>query len=412
MKLSAWLQLQRGIKTLYAHPLIAATPLWRKLNPQARYVAITGSAGKTTTKDLLVTALGGGPHAIGNDNSNNQPYGIARTMLRVRPWTRIVVQEFGASEPGGIARMARQFSHGVAVVLNVGNDHRSAFGGEDGIALEKGVLVETLPADGLALLNADDARVMAMASRTKARVITFGLASGDVRGRLIAAPWPSGVVVEVTAGNESVVIRTGLIAEHFALNVVAAVATAWALGTKLQDIVPRLADSTTLLGRATLQHLPGGVVFVRDDWKAPAWTLDQSLRILDRAKGTGQRYLVLGTLSDYGGDSRRAYRRAIAAGLTVAETVMLIGERASVMQAFAASHPGRVVSFATVREAADALAACVRPGDVVLLKGSNKADHLARIALRIQGRDVRCWQERCGRIKFCDDCAFVGRSSA
>jgi len=247
VKLSAWLQLQRGIKTLYAHPLIAATPLWRKLNPQARYVAITGSAGKTTTKDLLVTALGGGPHAIGNDNSNNQPYGTARTMLRVRPWTRIVVQEFGASEPGGIARMARQFSHGVAVVLNVGNDHRSAFGGEDGIALEKGVLVETLPADGLALLNADDARVMAMASRTKARVITFGLASGDVRGRLIAAPWPSGVVVEVTAGNESVVIRTGLIAEHFALNVVAAVATAWALGTKLQDIVPRLADSTTLL---------------------------------------------------------------------------------------------------------------------------------------------------------------------
>jgi UDP-N-acetylmuramyl pentapeptide synthase len=250
-----------------------------------------------------------------------------------------------------------------------------------------------------------------MGARTRARVVTFGIEAGDVRGRLLPSTWPAGIAVEITAGAQTVVIRTGLAAEHFLLNVTAAVAAATALGEPLPEVGARLEGATTLLGRATLQHVAGGVTLVRADWKSPVWTLPRSLHILRRASGAGRRYLVLGTLSDYGGDARRVYRQAITTALEVADQVLLVGPRVSLAKAFATTHPGRVFACATVREAAEALSASVRPPDVVLLKGSNKADHLARIALHLGGRTVRCWQERCGRIKFCDDCAFAGKAS-
>lgn len=409
--LTQWLALQGAAKSLYTRPLIALTPALRRWHSHARYIAITGSTGKTTTKDLLVTALGGAPVAIGNDNSNNQPYGIARTMLRVRSRTQYVVQEVGAGEPGRIAAMARQYSPGVALVLNVGTEHRSAFGDADGVAREKGALLDRLSPADTAVLNADDARVLAMAGRTAARIVTFGRDAGDVRGRLVPTTWPNGIAVELSAGDEHAIVSTDLLAEHFALNVTAAAAVAFALGVPLTAIAARLSRSASLLGRATLQQLASGITLIRDDWKAPAWTLDRSFAILRRASGAGRRFIVLGTVSDYPGASRRAYRLAVTAALEVAEEVLVVGPRDSLVAEFAASHPGRVIGCASVQVASAALASRAVAGDVVLLKGSNRADHLARIAVALQGRTVRCWRDRCGRLVFCDDCGFVGRVS-
>ena len=131
-----------------------------------------------------------------------------------------------------------------------------------------------------------------------------------------------------------------------------------------------------------------------------------------RAAGGRRRYVVLGTLSDYPGNSRSAYRRAIALALENAERVIVVGARASHAANFASTHPGRISGCETVHEAATLLKGELRGGEIVLLKGSNRADHLARLALELEGkREVRCWLTRCGLDIFCDNCALLGREA-
>jgi UDP-N-acetylmuramoyl-tripeptide--D-alanyl-D-alanine ligase len=404
-------RLKRLAKVLYKPVTIAAMHPWRRWHPGARYIGVTGSAGKTTTKDLLVAALGGRPDAIGNSDSNNQIFGVARTLVNVSSSTRYVVQEVGAGEPGGIDRMMRLLQPQVGIVLNVGLDHRGSFGGVEEIAAEKARLVAALPADGLAVLCADDERVAAMAAHSRAPVITFGFNAGDVRGRVLPQPWGSGLAIEVQHQDRRDVFHSKLSGPQHAPNLLAAVATATSLGVPAALLDSRLAGVSSMLGRASLQIVDRDIHVVRDDWKAPAWSLSRSFDML-RAAGGRRRYVVLGTLSDYPGNSRSAYRRAIALALENAERVILVGARASHAANFAATHPGRISGCETVHEAANLLKGELRGGEIVLLKGSNRADHLARLALELEGkREVRCWRTRCGLDIFCDNCALLGREA-
>jgi UDP-N-acetylmuramyl pentapeptide synthase len=407
--------LERRLKPLAKaayQPLVrAAARVLRDRCGHVRYVGITGSAGKTTTKDLLRAALSAGGPTIANSNSNNQGYAIARTLLGLRRGTRFAVQELGASEPGGLRSLLAQLRPDVGVVLNVGLDHRKSFRDADSIAAEKRELIAALPPAGLAILNADDPRVAAMQDATRARVVRFGFtAEAQVRGRILNASWPDPLSLEVNVDGNTQFIRTRLQGAQQATCVLAAVATAWALGIPLRDIAARIGEVEPMRGRMSLDRLPGGISFLRDDWKAPAWSLPASLAILRDARAT-RRLVVLGTLSDYSGASRRAYKLAVKAAAAVADQVVLVGERADHAARLAAElAPATLLGFHTVKEAAAHLAAELRPGDLVLLKGSNQSDHLARIPLSLR-MTVGCWRRRCGRQEFCDECGLVGRSS-
>ncbi|HZA84101.1 MAG TPA: Mur ligase family protein, partial [Actinomycetes bacterium] len=140
----------------------------------AAVVAVTGSTGKTTTKDLLAAVLATSLRTVANRASFNNEVGLPLTLTRIEPDTQAVVVEMGARGPGHIAALARLARPGVGVVLNVGESHLGMFGSREAIAKAKGELVEALPPDGTAVLNADDPQVAAMAERTVAGVVRFG----------------------------------------------------------------------------------------------------------------------------------------------------------------------------------------------------------------------------------------------
>jgi UDP-N-acetylmuramoyl-tripeptide--D-alanyl-D-alanine ligase len=401
-------------KAAYRRPVIEAAALWRGMLRRTRFIGVTGSAGKTTTKDLLHAALASGYRCAKSTDSNNRLYSIARTLVGIGPRTQFCVQELGASEPGGFDPMIALLKPQVGVITNVGTDHYKAFRTREGVAAEKVKLVAGLPADGVALLNADDDYCMAMAAQCRARVVTYGLENdAHFRAEVIADSWPNRLAMRIRHGNETALAETRLLGRHQAGNVLAAVATACSLGIPLADAVMAVSRHEPLLGRMSVHETKRGVTFIRDDWKAPNWSLPRALEYMAGAQAS-RKLIVLGTIADYGGTSRRVYGRAVAAATQAADHVVMIGPRAhstaSRFGAKGAAGAEKLTAFETVHDAAKWLGEFAREGDLVLLKGSNPADHLARLAL-LMDRDVACWRRRCGRDIFCDHCRLIGEPS-
>jgi UDP-N-acetylmuramoyl-tripeptide--D-alanyl-D-alanine ligase len=393
-------------KAGYRGPIIELARLWRALLPQLTAIGITGSAGKTTTKELLHAALATRYRCVKSSDSDNQLYDIARTLLRCMPWSQYCVQEVGASTPGRFDPMVALLRPQVAVVTNVGTDHMSAFRSREAVAAEKAKLVHCLPADGLAVLNADDALVMDMATQCRARVVTYGFEqAADFRAELLSHRWPDRLTLKVHHQERSVQVNTALLTAYQAVNVLAAVATACALGVSLEDAARSVGTHVPVLARMSVQSTARGVTVIRDDLKAPEWSLTKAMDYIGEAHAT-RKIIVLGTISDSSG-RRHLYRRAVTAALAAADQVLLVGTRA------AASGPGlqalggeRLHVFPNVREAWRWLDGYLQSGDLMLLKGSKSADHLARLGLALD-RQVGCWRVNCERDILCDRCSLL-----
>lgn len=399
-------------KAVYRQPIIGAARLWRHVLRDTCFIGVTGSAGKTTTKNLLHAVLAQRHRCVSNSDSNNQIYNIARTLLGTAPGTAFCVQELGANLPGGFEPMLALLRPTVGVVTNVGKDHRKSFRSREAVALEKGRLIESLPESGIAVLNLDDPYVAAMAQRTRARIVTFGVTSdAQFRGEVLDAIWPARLTLRISHGGEAVTIATRFCGAHQAQNVVAAIATACSLGVTLSAAASAIPQCEPLLGRLSVYTTRQGVTFIRDDFKAPEWSLSSVWQFMATAQAT-RKIIVIGTISDYAGSSSPCYRRNIKAALAVADQVVLVGDRgASRAERWSDLSPERFHGFDTVHDAVKWMRDFVRPADLVLLKGSNNADHLARIALAFE-RDVACWKRRCGRTIFCDRCRSLARAAA
>ncbi len=395
------------LKPIYSGPVITVAGAWRRRGlRRTRFIGITGSAGKTTTKDMLYEVLAANFPSARSHDSNNQLYDVARTLVGVSPRARYCLQEIGASEPGGLDPMLALLQPHVGIVTNVGEDHYKSFRGPDAVAAEKGKLVACLPPDGIAVLNADDARVMQMASSTRARVVTFGVANGAaLRAESIVSQWPARLTLRVRWNDEVVEVHTGLNGRHLAGCVMAVLATACELGVPLRSAARSIEGFRPHTARMSVLETAGGITFLRDDFKAPWWSLPSSIEFVAQAK-VQRKTIVLGTISDYGGNARGIYRRAAALALEAADQVLVIGERArSLEKHFSATAGGRLRGFATVQEAAAHLHSTARRGDFILLKGS-LSDHLSRIAL-VFDRRVNCWLRTCKRTIFCERCHLL-----
>jgi UDP-N-acetylmuramoyl-tripeptide--D-alanyl-D-alanine ligase len=407
-QLLGWLEHggKQAVKSVYRRPVIESSRLWRRMMPHTRYVGITGSAGKTTTKDLLHAALASQFRSTKNSDSNNQLYGVARTLLGMGLGTQYCVQEVGAGDPGGFDPMLELLRPQVGVVTNIGTDHLSVFRNREGVAAEKGKLIACLPADGIAVLNSDDELVTAMAANCRARVVTYALQSdADYRGEVVNDRWPDRLTLRVSHAGETELVQTRLVGAHQAGNVLAALATACSLGVPLATAALAIREHEPLLGRMSVHPTQRGVTFIRDDWKAPNWSLPKALDFMARARAT-RKLLVLGTISDSGGRSN-IYRRTVKSALESVDVVLLVGPRAAAAaRRLIAASGGRLLTFQTALAASEWLIEFTRPGDLVLLKGSNTADHLARLALAMD-RTVRCWRSRCARGSFCDACNLL-----
>jgi len=398
-------------KALYRRPVIGAARMWREVLGGTCFIGVTGSAAKTTTKELLHAMLANCAPSMKNTDSNNQLYSVARTLIGARPGIRFCVQELGASKPGGLEPMLALLRPRVGVITTIGTDHFTAFRTREAVAHEKGTLVAALPADGLAVLNADDDLVAPMASLSRARVVTFGLhRPADFQGTLLRSCWPRRLTLRIEHGGSSVELATRLCGDYQSVAVLAATAAACSLGMSMAEAARAAAAFEPLLGRMSVHRTGQEVTFIRDDWKAPRWSLPAAFGFMNDAVAS-RKLIVLGTLSDSGGGAGRKYRRSVLDALEAADHVIGIGERA-VSLAGRLDSPSdlRFHAFQSVEDASTWLRGFAQPGDLVLLKGSNVADHLARIALAAD-HAVSCWRRRCGRGIFCDHCRLLDSSA-
>ena len=293
------------------------------------YVGITGSAGKTTAKDLIANILERHlSKGRKNPGSLNWPEDMVRVVLSTRRSDAYCVTEISTHGPGTMNLPLALVRPTVGVVTNIGADHLSAFKSRDAIAQEKGKLISALPHDGIAILNMDDPRVLAMRSQFPGRTVTFGL-SGEamLRGDAVQSVWPSRFSLTTTWNGESVHVQTQLCGTHWATAVLAALATGVALGVPLTVAAEAVASVEPFEGRMA-PVVVDGITFIRDDWKAPLSTVEPAFEFMRQANAT-RKVIVVGTISDYQGDSTRRYVEIGQMALAVADCVVFVGPRAS-----------------------------------------------------------------------------------
>lgn len=370
-----------------------------------RFVCVTGSSGKTTATKLTWHLLGQAPKAQLSFLSNGTA-GIAKQLRKMPTDTEVVVAEVAEWVPEYFTfrdsiDLARP---DVGIVISAGSDHYKVFRGPDGAAREMGKLVEAIQAGGLAILNYDDPHVLALGKLARARVATFGTAEdADYRATAIG---PSSSALEFVCQHldDSFSVRLPLLGRHFVASALAAIACASELGVPIPTIRERCSSFEPIHGRCSLRARPGGPVFICDTEKAPAWSLEFAFSVLDLFSDAPRRTIVIGTISDYPGDSRRTYRRAYREASRHADRVVLVdrnGHYANPPAEDLAS--GRAMIFEKAADLIWQLQNTAIPGEVILLKGSVRADHLDRIALDFE-EPVACWVDGCGRTHSCLRC--------
>ena len=356
--------------------------------PAVTVVGVTGSSGKTSTKDLLAQLLGRLGPTVAPPGSFNNELGHPYTVLRADAATRYLVLENSARGIGHIAALTAIARPRIGVVLNVGTAHVGEFGSQEAIATAKGELVEALPAasdGGVAVLNADDPLVRAMAGRTTARVVLTGLAAdADVRATDVVLDERGRPAYRLVTASGAAAVRLPLAGAHQVPNSLAAAAVAIELGMPVTEVAAALAEVRTLSRwRMEVTERPDGVTVVNDAYNANPESMRAALAAL-AAMGRGRRrWAVLGQMAELGEQSRGEHEAVgrLVAGLGV-DRLVVVGPDAASLRAGAAAQPsweGESVQVADVAAAVDLLRRELRRGDVVLIKASRSVG-LERVA--------------------------------
>jgi UDP-N-acetylmuramoyl-tripeptide--D-alanyl-D-alanine ligase len=339
--------------------------------PATTVVGITGSSGKTSTKDLLAAVLAPLGPTVAPPGSFNNELGLPWTALRADAGTRHLVLEFSARGAGHIARLAAVAPPRIGVVLNVGRAHLGEFGSVAAIAQAKGELVEALPADGIAVLNADDPLVAAMATRTAARIVTFGRSDAQVRAEDMRLDGGRARFTLVApAGRAPVALR--LVGEHHVGNALAAAAVALELGGTPEGVAAALSAAEPVSKwRMEVTERVDGLTVVNDAYNSNPESMRAALAALAAlGGGTRRTWAVLGRMAEQG-DETGAVHAEIAAAVRELGIDRLVAVGT-------ADYPG-AEQTADVDEALELLRRDARTGDVVLVKAS-RAVGLERVA--------------------------------
>ena len=347
-------------------------------------VGVTGSSGKTSTKDLLAHLLRELGPTVAPAGSANNELGLPYTVLKADGDTRFLVLEMGARGIGHIAHLTRIAPLQVGAVLNVGSAHLGEFGSREAIAQAKGELVEALPADGLAVLNADDPLVVGMRERTAARVRTFG-AAGDVRADGVALDETGCASFTLRADGAEARVRLSLVGEHHVANALAAAAVALDAGLPLRGVASALGTARPASRwRMEVTERPDGVVVVNDAYNANPESMRAALAAVT---AMGRRtFAVLGPMAELG-ETAETEHTALGrhvADLGIARLIAVGADARPVSDAAALerSWTGRADWVPDVDAAVALVRSELRPGDAVLVKASRAAS-LERVAARL-----------------------------
>lgn len=344
-------------------------------------VGVTGSSGKTSTKDMLAAVLSRIGPTVAPPGSHNNELGAPLSALRAVPTTRFLVAEMGARGVGHIAYLAGLVPPQIGVVLNVGSAHAGEFGDRDTTARAKGELVEALPASGVAVLNADDPAVRAMSSRTRARVVLFGESSdAQVRAQNISLDAEARAGFTLVHGDEWAEVSLGLHGEHHVSNALAVAAVAIESGMSLRSVAAELSEVRPLSRwRMEVTTRPDGITVVNDAYNANPDSVRAALKALaamGRPPGSPSRrtWAVLGEMGELGEESREQHDAIgrLAVRLDISRLVA-VGPGAVMIHQGAAqegSWNDESVWVADQAAALELLHAQLCAGDVVLVKAS------------------------------------------
>ncbi len=342
---------------------------------RAKVVAITGSAGKTTTKETIAALLEGTFTVVKNPGNLNNHLGLPLSLLELRHGADVAVMELGMNHPGEIRVLVGLAEPDIRVWTNVGDAHIGNFGTADALAAAKAEILEGAAREALLVANADDPRVMRYAAGFAGRVVTFGYGEGaDVRAVDVKELGLVGMRAIVRTRSAEEAVTVPLLGRGNLSNVLCATAVATEMGVPLTEVAKRIARLAPAKRRGEVRHLHG-VTVVDDSYNSSPSALKTSLAMLASERVAGRRVAVLGEMLELGDLAMTLHeacgRSAAAAGLGLLITVGGAPAQALGRSAVEAGLDSQVVRhLATSTEAADLVAMLVGEGDVVLVKGS------------------------------------------
>ncbi len=346
---------------------------WHRRRFSAHVIGVTGSNGKTSTKEMIAAVLGGAPAVLHNRGNFNNLIGMPRSLLELGPQHRWVVLEMGMNVPGEIARLAEVAAPEWGVLTNVHQVHLEGLGSLQAVAAAKGELLEALPAGGAAVLNADDPLVLQQARRTRARQLTFGQSpAADVRVERME-PTPRGLAIGLRLAGGAVQFELERIGAHNAMNAAAAAAVGQLAGLDAARIAERLARAPAPPMRMEVKRL-GDLSLLVDCYNANPRSVQIALDSLGRLPASGPRLAVLGDMAELGAAAEQLHRQVgrVAAEVGI-DGLCTIGPLAAHIAAEA-----RRAGLAAVEQAADLEGVLDwverqrAPGGWLLIKGSRR----------------------------------------
>jgi UDP-N-acetylmuramoyl-tripeptide--D-alanyl-D-alanine ligase len=342
----------------------------------SQVVAITGSAGKTTTKEVAAELLSSRYRVFRNKGNLNNHIGLPLSLLELRSRPEIAVVELGMNHPGEIRTLVGIAEPEVRVWTNVGDAHLGFFESADAIAAAKAEILEEARPNDLLIANANDARVMSRAEGFHGRVMTFGIGTkADVMATDVEAKGLDGLAATLQTRDGTAHLRSPLLGLGNLSNILAATAVAIHFDVPVSEIVERAERLRPATHRGELLRLPGGITLVDDSYNSSPSALRQALEVVAAARGCARRVAILGEMLELGSHADRLHAESgKAAAAAQLDLLIAVGGPAAGILARAAIENGlsasTVTHVATKEEAAELALKRVRPGDLVLVKGS------------------------------------------
>ncbi len=364
---------------------------WWRRQHRAKVVAITGSSGKTTAKEMTASVLETSSRILKTRGNFNNLIGLPLTLLGLEEQHDKVVLEMGMNRPGEISRLTEIADPDVGVILNVGMAHMEGLCSLEGIAEAKAELMEKIRQEALMVLNGDDELLMKTAGAISRKKMTFGVGErNDVRARGIASCGLKGTRFHVEYGENAWPVELKIPGLHNVMNALAAFAVGIALGEKPEKFAEGLARYEGMKGRFGIVRLESDMVLIDDTYNANPSSLRAALESVGTLRTKGGRLIVgLGDMLELGDAAIQAHRNAgeLVAGVG-AELFFALGKHARDMEqgALAAGmNPGQVKIVQDVKKMAESILEELKEGDVILLKGSRRMG-LERVSEEIQKR--------------------------
>ncbi len=381
----------------------------RTLGRRVRIIAVIGSVGKTTTMRAISAALDVpvSKQQLLNANSRTS---IGRQVLGLRPWRRTAVLEVAIGHVGDMLIHARTVLPNVVVVTAIARDHWQSMGTLEKTRDEKADMLRVLPANGIAILNADDENVRWMATQTKARVVYIGQAAdAEVRASEVEMDWPHGMRFVAHVGGDSYSVATQLMGEHMVFPALAAIAVAHVEGVPIPRAIKALEKLTPTPGRMQIMPTTNGAYVLRDDFKSTQDPVEAALKTFAQVPGK-RHFVVLGEMTEELGQFVYRDLGQVVGGF--ADRAVFVGSKKN-FRTFRAGtklsgmSPEVVSQVRTAHEATELLRGELEAGDVALINGRWQ-QALGRVGLALAGRDVKCRADPCPfKRMLCDMCPFL-----